>query len=81
MTRLQELVEVNPNSIRCYVRSDLKPLRVWLILSHKKPTLPFIPQHKWNAFLEDEWHDWFYRNGQLKLHPKGAKWVLLEFEK
>jgi len=68
-----------------------KPLRVWTLAAHSdpntKPVLPIIPQHGFNAFLEDERHDWTYHmlggepwlkyNSRMRDH---SVWILCEFK-
>jgi len=52
---------------------------------NKKPSLPIVPIHQKNAFLEDKLHDWdVYRKEYFKYHGCMAEhgvWLLLEFEK
>ncbi len=60
-----------------------KPTRVWTILDDAKPTLPMVPVHNVNAFLEDFMHDWNWRNAKLRYSSRvteGNNWILCEWE-
>lgn len=67
-----------------------KPKRVWTLFRHEDamdvPTLPFVPSHRINAFLEDYVHDWNDLLGdggmELDYYSRVADrpvWVLLEY--
>lgn len=67
-----------------------EPDRCWTLYRHTDesapPTLPFIPQHRINAFSEDYMHDWnwYPRNGGTFDYSsrvaEGPVWVLLEYK-
>lgn len=63
-----------------------EPKRIWTLFQHveksEPPTLPFVPQHNLNAFLEDKTHDWNWKNGVLRYYSRVAGspvWLLLEY--
>ena len=63
-----------------------KPSRVWTLPTQcdeaARPTLPYTPMHGYNAFLEDEMHDWTWRGGVFRYRSRVAGspvWVLLEY--
>lgn len=63
-----------------------RPSRIWTLKSfdqEKPPELPIIPQHNYNAFLEDHSHDWSVRRGKLEYFSRvsnGGGWLLLEWD-
>jgi hypothetical protein len=61
-----------------------EPDTVWtLYLETSKeapPSLPMVPRHLHNAFLEDKVHDWNWANGQLRYRSRVMDrpvWLLL----
>lgn len=65
-----------------------KPRRVWTLISETNedpnvvPELPIEPHHLKNAFLEDQWHDWTWKNGILRYFSRVAchsVWILVEY--
>lgn len=63
---------------------------VWTLGRHRneaeKPTLPFVPSHGYNAFLEDPIHDYVSRHGVFHYHSriidltKSGVWLLFEYK-
>ena len=62
-----------------------KPFRVWTLYLEgygKTPTLPIVPQHHVNAFLEDYVHDWNWHSGKFVYFSRVARdrvWILVEY--
>jgi len=70
-----------------WVNMERKPKRVWTLYKVQSqedlPTLPMVPRHMDNAFLEDYVHDWNWSKGRFKYSSRGShgeQWLLLEFE-
>ncbi len=66
----------------------MKPRRIWTLLREtskaKPPSLPIVPEHGVNAFMEDEIHDWRWQGGKLRFYSRVADrsvWLLLEYGK
>lgn len=65
-----------------------KPKRVWTLFDQmgkpdEPPTLPIVPRHHHNAFLEDFVHDWRIHDGRIIYGSRvtsGGCWILLEYE-
>lgn len=47
-----------------------KPDRVWTLIDQQFHQVPIQLVHNGNAFLEDEVHDWIYRNGVLRYYSR-----------
>lgn len=87
----KQLVFWIPES-RIVLIGDRKPWRVWTLIQRGEevsidnvPSLPIVPQHLDNAFLEDHIHDWSYQQSQgtLRYYSRVALnsvWVLCEFK-
>lgn len=66
----------------------VKPKRVWTLFDQMEepdnpPTLPIVPRHNVNAFIEDRIHDWDVHDGRIVYYSRvtpGGCWLLLEFE-
>lgn len=65
-----------------------EPRRVWTLYHHRDPetapSLPIVPIHFTNAFLEDIVHDWVWRDGKFWYYTRaidGRVWLLLEYDK
>ncbi len=63
-----------------------EPKRLWTLYLNtdhdNPPTLPFIPKHLENGFVEDKLHDWNIKNGKLIYRSRlsdGGCWSLLEY--
>lgn len=74
-----------PRAIR--VPLDRKPTRVWTLFRFTRkdqpPTLPFVPQHRTNAWLEDYVHDWNIHAGLFCYGSRVTDepvWILLEYD-
>lgn len=64
-----------------------RPSRIWTLYRHRdpnlSPSLPFVPVHHQNAWLEDVGHDWNWRGGKLRYSSgvtDGRVWLLLEYD-
>jgi len=62
-----------------------KPTRVWELPGDesRRPTLPIDTQHRVNALLLDEGHDWRWWAGRLRFSPGGGvrpAWLLCEWD-
>ena len=68
------------------VKMKFEPKRVWTLfhdIGGVAPSLPIVPRHHGNAFLEDRIHDWNWKNGLFRYGSRvasGKVWLLLEFE-
>ena len=51
---------------------EKKPARLWTILVQGEVVLPFFPVHHANAFLEDETHDWSWKDGTIRYYSRVA---------
>lgn len=65
-----------------------QPDRIWTLLSpgdrQRPPSLPIMPVHNNNAFLEDRSHDWHWQRGKLRYFSRVADrhvWLLVEYKK
>lgn len=65
-----------------------RPRRVWTMFMYcdesEPPTLPIVPVHRVNAFMEDYVHDWDVdRNNNFRYYSRITDepvWVLLEYD-
>ena len=67
------------------------PNRVWTLYQEDKegipPKLPIEPRHLVNAFMEDNVHDYLFRQGEFRYYSrvvdlkKGGVWLLFEYRK
>lgn len=78
----QEIVRFAPGQREVAVPQ--KPSRVWTTLFGLQE-LPVTPVHGRGFFLEDEIHDWSWRDGRLRYFSRvtslnEARWVLLEYK-
>lgn len=92
-TKKQELLwipkgkDVGAFALKCEVPyTGERPSRVWTLIGptqeSERPSLPIVPRHNVNAFVEDEIHDWNIRNGVFRYASRvseGSVWLLLEF--
>ena len=69
------------------VSLEKNPFRVWTLLRENDkmnpPKLPISPVHLQNAFLEENIHDYRYRNGTLRYSSRvvdDCVWILVEYE-
>lgn len=60
---------------------------VWTLFSYtdeqKPPALPFVPQHRITAFLEDKIHDWTITKGMFRFYSRVMDrdcWVLIQMK-
>lgn len=91
MTATRQAVVYYPHTLEIgkpaqWVDVAEKPTRVWTLYLHRDPAavpiLPYEPLHNVNAFLEDQIHDWIWRDGRLKYYSRvidGRVWLLLEY--
>lgn len=75
-----------PRALPIPMSSNERPTRLWTLFMYTEknypPTLPFVPQHRLNAFLEDWSHDYVIEKKTLRYHSRIAYcpvWILLEF--
>lgn len=88
--QMRQVVVFYPHELKLGERAptipvDEKPKRLWTLFAspEAQPTLPIVPIHHHNAFLEDYLHDWNWRNGELRYGSRvtsGRVWLLLEYE-
>ena len=65
----------------------LKPRTVWAVATPVKDLNTFVPQHAFNAVLEDEMHDWHWKNNKFFYHgshrtitsPHRPAYLVLEY--
>lgn len=63
-----------------------EPKRVWTLFKEQNknsiPSLPIIPVHHENAFIEDRTHDWTWNKGKFHYYTRVMDcscWILLEY--
>lgn len=65
------------------LKVEKRPKRVWTLFEDA-PTLPFVPVHNKNAFIEDYIHDWtMIDETTMKYYSRvvlDSVWILVEYE-
>lgn len=64
-----------------------RPSRVWTLFREcdesSVPSLPIVPVHRVNAFMEDYVHDWDWNSGTFRYYSRITDepvWILLEYK-